>query len=234
MTTYGFDESGVRRIVKVVRQVENAPRQTPGNYEPIVSSGTSETWLECKNNAGETIPAYSAVNLTAGTTVDGRKIPYAVKPSTTFYAQWGMTVGQDVESGAKLGVCMEHGLVRYDTGTPAAGEGWGIKPGQYTLSKGYPGGRVIEVLDTTNKIMRVEWLPLTHFLGKTEVSVSAGASLSGAVAGAYKIYGGTKGSESDGGWTTVPSVWFRNALGASKWFRATWLNDGWEGEPLTC
>lgn len=231
MPTYGFDESGVRRIVKSVRQIENASQQSPQPFNPMVSSGTSETWIECKNNAGETIPAYSVVSLTTGTTVSGRKVPYAVKPSTTFYPLHGFTVPMDVATSGQVGVIHETGLVKYDTGTPVTGEGWGIKPGQYTLSKGYPGARCIEVVDSTNKIMRAQFLPITTLLGKTTGSVSGGSSTT-----SYRIYGGTAGSEADLGWTTVPTAYNRTGttIATAKWVQLEWINNTWYILPWEC
>ncbi len=233
-----FDDQSVNRIARVVRQVEGTPRTTAEGATSRSLTSNCELWQECKNAAGETIPALSVVFInTTVSTMDDRQVNNAIKPSTTFYGLHGFTMDRDAElidGVGKLAVIMETGLVKYDTGTPAPGEGWGIKPGQYTLSKGYPGARCIRIVDSTTKIMLAQFLPITAFLGKTVVSASAGSSLSGDVAGAYKIYAGTKGSEVDGGWTTVPAVYFRNALAADKWFKATWLNDGWEGEPLTC
>lgn len=228
MTSYVFDESGVRRIVGAVRRVEQSSRNSPLNLPPMVSSGTPEKWIECTNAAGETIPAYSVVALDTGSTTDGRLHMAAKKPSTTFYRAYGFTCSVDSSSPGKVGVILETGLVKYDSGTPAYGEGWGVKPGQYTVSKGYPGFICLGIADATNKIMLAQFAPLMTLLGKSTGSISAGSS------SAYKIYAGTPGSESDAGFTSVPTAYFRTAIASGKWFKLTWINNGWEGEPLTC
>lgn len=230
MPTYGFDESGVRRIVKSVRQIENASQQSPQPFNPMVSSGTSETWIECKNNAGEEIPAHSVVFVTTDATVGDRKVNNAIKPSTTFYPLHGFTPGLPVASAQPVGVVMENALVRYDTGTPAPGEGWGIKPGQYTLSKGYPGARCIRIVDSTKKIMLAEFLPITTLLGKSSASISANSSPDSTK---WDIYVGTAGSEADSTFD-APTAYCRVAIASGKFVQVFWRNNGWEMTPLEC
>lgn len=225
-----FDDQSVGRIARVVRQVEGTPRSTPGPSTGRSLSSDPELWQECKNAAGETIPGHSVVFIdTTAPTMDDRKVGNAIKPSTTFYGLHGFTMDRDAElidGVGKVSVTMETGLVKYDTGTPAPGEGWGIKPGQYTLSKGYPGARCIRIVDSTKKIMLAQFLPITVLYGKATAAISANSVATGSK---YDIYAGTLGSEADAGFTTVPDAFNRGAaianndpvwleLGPSGWF----------------
>jgi len=173
---YYFDESGVRRIVGAIRRVESDPRPHAAYTSPSVASGNSQNWIRCKNDSGETIPAYSVVGVTTGATLDGSYHLYAKKPSTTFYESYGFTCSVASTSSDKVGVIFETGLVKYDTGTPTVGQGYGVKPGQFTVSLNYPGSWVcLGIVDSTLKIMRARYSPITSLIGKASGSITARA-----------------------------------------------------------
>jgi hypothetical protein len=120
--------------------------------------------------------------------------------------------------------------VAYDSGTPAKFEGWGVKPSQFTLSKGYPSlVSVHRIENTTSKWLLGTLAPITCCLVKTTGSVTASSATT-----SYKIYSGTLGSEADAGFTTVPSALSRTAIATTKWGKITRINNGWELEPLEC
>ncbi len=204
-----FDDQSVARIARVVRKVEGTPISTPGASPGRSLSSDPELWQECKNAAGETIPGHSVVSIdTTVPTMDDRQVGNAIKPSTTWCNLHAFTQDRDAEliSGVgKVSVTMEAGLVKYDTGTPAPGEGWGIKPGQYTLSKGYPGARCIRVVDSTKKIMLAQFLPITRVKGKLDGTLSAGSTAT------LSIWYGPAGSEVDTGWNVTIRDWLMKA-----------------------
>lgn len=145
------------RIVKAVRTSENAGpavRRTAQRQ----TRATAEPGIRVLNDAGETIPALSVAVVEAW---DNASDPYVYaelkKPYTTFRPQIVITGEREIED-QKLSFIPDQRYyrVKYDSGTPAIGEGWGPKPGQWTISKGFPGCRIVGIVDATNKIALVE------------------------------------------------------------------------------
>jgi hypothetical protein len=131
----------------------------------------------------------------------------------------------------KIGLAYVGGmcLVRYTGSAPSVGDGLGPKPSQATLAIGYPCfGTVEAVIDTTEKLVQCRLQPISTLLCKPTGAVSANTPTT-----SYKIYAGTPGSESDSGFTTVPSAVSRTAIASGKWCKATRIN-GLEMEPLQC
>lgn len=227
---FGFNETGMRRAVTSIRKTESMPLPAATGFSPTISSGTSQNWLFCKNNAGETIPRYSLVELQQGTTIDGVYHRYAKKPSTTLGKLYGFSAGLDVGSSDRVGVMLESGLVQYDpaAGTPVDGECWGIKPGQFTLYKNYPGFICLGVEDSTNHIMRAQWEPINRLTGKASSDVSA---LSGSTPGSGTLtiwIGGASGSWS-ASTLTVPVLNFSQQVGtAGKFLTAIKVQGTWQ------
>ncbi len=215
---YSFDENGVRRIVASVRRVEASPHSGPLFLTPMVSSGTPEKWIGCKNNAAETIPAWSCAAIGTGSTIDGVYHPHASKPSTTFTRSYALTGGRDATTVDKVGVTFEAGLCKYDTGTPAVGETWGPKPGQWTLSRYYSGFRCVGILDSTNKIALWEREEPPFYLCKADSSISKGST------GTASLYVGDSGSETDStvNITSCKALW--GAIATSKWCGVSFVN----------
>jgi hypothetical protein len=218
---------GMQRIVRTVRRVEAMPRAALESPPLTIGSGTAINWRPGKNLAEETIPALSCVRTFTGADVDGVRRIYAYKPSTTFYTEYALTPNVDCASGGLLGLCFETGLVKYDTGTPVAGEGWGPKPGQYTISKGFPGFRILDVIDATNKIALVRPVPIMSVYAVATAAMSAATLATG---NKYKILVGTPGTHSDGGWTTVPDLYIPGgAIANAGKLWNEWTNNGWYG-----
>ncbi len=161
-----FDNDGIRRIVNTVRRVEADPRVVGGGSGVTVSSGSAQKWYRAYNASGETIPAYSCVDVQTGSILDEIYHANAAKPSTTFSRSHALTGGGSPASTERLGICFEEGACKYDTGTPAVGETWGPKPSQWTLSKNYPGFRCVGILDSTNKIALWEREEINRLLVK--------------------------------------------------------------------
>ncbi len=231
MSRVVFDESGGRRIVKGIKRIEAQPYTGNGRVPPMVSSGTPERWIRCTNDASEEIPAFSVVSITAGAMVGSRFQPKIKKPSTTFSREFGFTGTNKCASGGSLGVVQETALVKYDTGTPAYGEGWGIKPGQYTLSKGYPGAVCLGVWDSTAKIMLVRYLPFTVLMGKLDGTLNAASTAT------LSVWAGPAGSEVDTGWNITVRDWLMKSgsnIATGKKVLAQWIGDAWYATQGEC
>ncbi len=157
MVQYGFDEQGARRVVDAVREVENRKRPRPLTLPPRVSSGSAMHWVRAINSAAETIPPLSIARIVIGAVHDGIYHLGAAKPSSWFGNSYGLTTRRPIAVGKKLGLIVEVGFVTYDDGdgTPVVGEGWGPKPDQWTIAKGFPGCTILGVYDTSNKIALV-------------------------------------------------------------------------------
>lgn len=189
-------------------------------------------WEEFKNNSGEDVPPWGILAIT-GTTMTGdtlkRPVLDCTKPSTTFYRKYVVNGPRRVKNGKRGSCTRGPGMIpiAYDSGTPANEEGWGPKPGQFTLSKGYPAGVTVEgIHDSTNKILLGTLVPIATLLCKTTDAVPVGATTD------YDIYGGTFGSEADAGFTTVPSARNRTCFIISgAWVDLHWKNNGWEMIP---
>ena len=117
------------------------------------------------------------------------------------------------------------------SGTPQLGETWGPAPGTQFLKKGYPGFTSIGPAELG--IVVLPSLPVFEFIQEpiNQLLCKATSNISNAASStAYKIFVGTKGSEVDGGWTTVPSLYNRSGqqINSGDFFTALWINDGWE------
>ncbi len=68
-------------------------------------------------------------------------------------------------------------MIAYDSGSPALGEGWGPKPGQWTLSKGFPCTTIVDgIWDATDKILQGSFGLIDTLLGKASGSITARSS----------------------------------------------------------
>lgn len=224
-----FTQRSAQRIADVVREFEAESRDVLGLYGTRRSRGPSIHWRHGYNASGVEIPPHSCVAIAGGSTLDGLFHANMYRPSTEFFKSYGFTGSQAIPAHETGGYHLEHWLATYDSGTPAAEEGWGPRPGQFTLSKGYPGVVINSLRDSTNRIVEVaHCFPLTVLLGKTTGSVTANSSTT-----SWAIYAGTLGSESTTSFS-VPSAYSRIAIASGKWIKATWINNGWHLEPLEC
>lgn len=178
------------------------------------------------NVSGETIPAFAALAITGVSYESGIAYLLCDKPGTTLVRAYAVNNMFDVPAGLR-GTCFRTGDVRVlcDEGTPAAGEGWGPRPGQWSLAQGYPGFTMQGVVDGEHGIAKALAEPIGGLLIKTTAPVASGASTSN-----YRVYTGTQGSEADAGFTSVPAALNRSgqSLAADEWAWLEWTNNGWE------
>lgn len=190
-------------------------------------------WEPFKNTGSSTIPAFGLVVIkTASVVTRGRGRLQCDQPGTTFYRQFAVNGPTSVSAG-KNGVCTRSSpcLCAYDSGTPAIGEGWGLKPSQSTASKGFPGLTIEGIFDSTNKIALVSLeSPITHMIGKTTGAITGGTSSTTS----YRIYSGAPFNGSDAGFTTVTAAYSKVDIDSGLWIRITYLNGYPVLEPLEC
>jgi hypothetical protein len=148
-----------------------------------------------KNSTGETIPAFGVMAVTDASRAIQEPYLKVAKPSTTFRRTYVVNGDLAIADGS-FGYCHERGTVQvlYDSGTPALGEGWGPKPGQWTLSKFYPAtATVAGITDSSARVMLAEWKQITEFWGKVNGNITHGGT------GNISLWAGVFGSESDTG-----------------------------------
>lgn len=222
-----WDETSLKRLIRSVLHTERAARVSPGSQGYGVP--TDETWHPFKNDYSGTIPGYGVIEVEALTAVDGGQVTYysATRPGLEYGKRYAVNSPQPVTAGG-AGLCRFFGpcTIAYESGAePVIEEGWGIKPNQFTLAKGYPCTTIVDgIVYSAGRLLKGSFdqpsVALIRFTG----SVSNNTSTT-----SYKIYAGTMGSESDAGFTTVPSA--RNRTGArvnNDWAVLHRINDGWE------
>ncbi len=231
------DYSGVYKFAGDANAVGYATwNEKLGHYQICAIEGDGQRWVLVKNASGYTAPANSVVGVTgvardAGGHTQKRNLLTFERPSTTLRRNYFITGYADIANGS-VGVAfgfdgpME---ATYDTGTPANGEGWGPKPGQFTLSKGFP-GFLVDGLNADNSLAVVRIEPITELFGRTTATVAANS-----ISSDYKIYTGAAGGEADSGFSP-PAAYFVTsvAIPSGKKIHLWWTNNSWYAEPLEC
>lgn len=142
----------------------------------------------------DTIRGYGIMAVTDSASGALTEVRNIATPSTTFYRRYlvnGSTAIQPNGWGwAQRGPLVK---VAYDSGTPAADEGWGAKPSQDTISQFYPETCIIDgIWDSTNKIALAWLVPICSGLGK------ANGTIANASAGGISIWTSTFGADISG------------------------------------
>lgn len=226
MTAHVFNEDGMRRAVRSIRktEAEPIPRPTSSLWR---SSGTPILWKQGYNASGEAIPPHSCVRLDVGSVIDGEYHANFGKPSNTFSRSYGFTGEFEIPAAGIGNYHTESWLGSYDTGTPAPGETWGPKPGQWTLSKGYPGLFEIEgIWDSTNKYASGTVRPISALVGKCGSDIAA---LSGTTPGSgsvtIHVFDGSDFVATS--WTVTAYNLSATAVTANKYLQLKWYGNMW-------
>lgn len=121
-----------------------------------------------RNDASETAPAYGVLAITGCELADNKMaILHAEKPTTPAAKIYAINADRDVPRSTtgspQYGQCFLFGDVRvlFDTGSPALGEIYGPKSGQWTATKTSPDAslvRSIGTLDASGMVMQAEYL----------------------------------------------------------------------------
>lgn len=197
---HAFNDDGKRRADKAIRWVEGFREQQARRQRRF--SGPFDE-IKIYNAENEEMPQYGIGRVTAISEVAGEKVVNLEKPSTTFSRSYLVNSGGDV-AYQKTGISKNRPIVKvlYDSGTPAVGETYGPKPGQFTISKGYPGFTILGVVDSTNKIALARVEPYDTIIGKLTGSLVDGANT-------VNVWAGVGGSEAVvTSWTVSARPWF--------------------------
>jgi hypothetical protein len=172
-----------RRIEQSFQNSRRAARSQPSWDMPDV--------LLVRNTDSGTVPPYGLMAVTDATQPATEPVVKIAKPSTTFTRLYLANGPQPIPANG-LGSAQPGPIVKfaYDTGTPANGDGWGPKAGQWTATINYPSAlSVFGVVDSTNKIAHGRLDPINSVIGELAGPLTAGSNAT------VNIYGGAAGSE---------------------------------------
>jgi len=223
---YAFTPQSARRISKMVRRLESLPVLTgraggAQGYElPAFDS--------FRNDAGVTIPPYGVIYSDGWTTIEDTFECFKAKRLGTSRMPLLFAVNgpEEVESGKLGGVPLSDWCwcLFNEAETPAEGQMWGPKNGEFKLFKGYYGFLVTDRIREREdgNLVYCKRVPVRELIVKTDAAHNADAS------GTCSIYGGpTKGSETDMGINLT--AWNRYAdLESGKWAQAQLEGKDWD------
>lgn len=129
-----------------------------------------------RNDSGVVVPPHAIMEVTDAEMRSGDILLIINKPSTTFGRPYAVNGKFEIPIGG-YGQCYRNieCAQAYTTGTtPAFGDGYGPKPGQWTLEKGYPSTTIAyEIADSTSKILFGSFSPITSIIGKAGSDIAA-------------------------------------------------------------
>ena len=201
---------------------------TTYGYLPVFFLVKTPAVIPIVDGSGETlIPAYGVCLTKTGSDLTTGRV--SVKRPDTYGSQNNALINGPTAVAVSGNGFAQGGngpfIAAYDSsdGSPGHGEAWGPRSGTYLLKKNTGGFRVIAVLDATNALALVQRDPMLTFRGKTDASLSKGAS------GTISIYAGTLGSETD---TTINMTAYNRfaTVAITKWVTCSYCfdNQGWD------
>ena len=233
---YQLSEQAVRRTAKAVALILGKNQRQRDDRAPFRDSGPVN-WQPFVNDSSETIPANAIVRI-SGTTFDPLMdatsggaciavVYHAVKPDTTL-GRYAINSSLQVAAG-------ESGLLRFegpceqafDSGTVTIGSGYGPKPSQWTLSKGYPSTTIAD--GTTNsetKRLFGSFNQLTTVIGKAGSDISAKSGESPG-SGTVNAWYNSAGTFADSTMTFTGYNFSASAITASKYTAFNLVNGIW-------
>lgn len=177
---------------RVCRAVRIAERWASASDPDLLSDHSNAPLATFKNSSGSTIPAYGIFYDDAVSVTSNRTIVTAKQATTTFQQYYYVNGPRDVaNNGYGQFQTARQVLVKYDTGSPAAGEWFGAKASQFTASKNMPGQFLCRgIKDATDKIMlAIDAGPVQTLIGKLAGSLSQGSTAT------VNVWAGAGGSE---------------------------------------
>jgi hypothetical protein len=185
--------------------------------------------IPIQNAAASSLPAFGVCRVTGlNTSWNGPPAFTVDQPDGTFRRNYLVNGPLELAPG-QFGLAQRGPLVDvlYDSGTPALDEGWGPKPGQWSLSKHYPlPFTVLGLVQASAQRMLARHEPPSFLLGRISSNLAVGAS--GSVQVCESV---SPGSEAEiSGWTVT--AWNRFASltassSAKKWVALNWINGRW-------
>ncbi len=139
------------------------------------TSGQALAKFPFKNIHSQKVPAFGVVEIAGVLVEDGVAFLTCTRPGTTLGTEFAVNGPSQVQPDEK-GICYRQGdlSVAYDSGNPQAGQGWGPRANQWTLSKGYPSIITAHgIRNQANKILHGALVPLAGALGVAAANLPA-------------------------------------------------------------
>ena len=154
-----------------------------------VHSTEQMRWLEFRNDAGESIPAFAVMRCAGADSVDGRAILLMDKPTADRHQSIYVNGPLDVADG-DYGICSRdlplHCLYDTSDGTPSSGQWWGVKHDSWKLGDVRLGQ--FSILDVTDSTAGIAYVGKPEPFGP-EVGVIRVRNDSGSDVGAFEPLG---------------------------------------------
>lgn len=132
-----FSDESMRRIARDIFNNERDAIRSVLFLPPVQPDRPK--FVAFRNTSGEEIPAHAVMRVTGAEVKGGLPLITVAKPSTTFQRLYLVNSERRVGGGANargVGTWLEEAAyVLYEAGTPAVGESWGPKAGQWSLAK---------------------------------------------------------------------------------------------------
>jgi hypothetical protein len=226
---FTFTEESMRRVAREVFASERTARSWIGVESGAAFGGGAVApalpkTMRFRNDAEEEIPAFAVMRVTGIETTGGRATATVAKPSSTFQRLYLVNGAVKVASG-KFGEgswLSEANYVLYNasSGTPAYGESWGPKNGQWSLEEYRYGFTILGGNTGSDDTARTGAIQhqVNGFIGKTDSSHAKGAT------GTISIYDGNEVDTTDN-MTGVDNLFATVASG--KWVDVEWRGGRW-------
>lgn len=212
---------------RIVRQVLRAEREAAAFTAPRhreMREYIKPDTMRFRNDSGEIIPACAVMRVTGIEVVATRATATVAKPSSTFQRLYLVNGGWSVAiNGYGEGTWLsEANYVLYNTssGTPAYGESWGPKNGQWTLEKYRYGFTILGGNTGSGSTAKTGAIQhqVNGFIGKTDASHALDAT------GTISIYDGNEVDTSDN-MTGVDNLF--GAVASGKFVDVSWRGGRW-------
>lgn len=153
-----------------------------GTATAIFKEGLPPDGVLFRNDDSEEAPAYGVLAISGSTETNGNTVTTTIKPSSTFRRRYLANGKNAIASGEYgIGYPMNGNPVKvlYDTtNTPAYEEGWGPKPAEWKIFKGYYGYTILGNHDSTAATVWVTGEPISIVTAKTSTAHAKGATQS--------------------------------------------------------
>lgn len=232
---YLLSERAIRQLqedhLKLQSQFANlAQRLSNSSIRRHQGAYLPEKRVRFRNDNSGTVPAYGVLRPTGATTVGGRRVVTVDQPNASFYRRCLVNGPRPVATG-KYGWATrlsEGGPVLYESGTPAFGESWGPKSGQWSLAKWRYGFTIDGANDTDALTTQATQEAVNLFWGQTD-----GPITNGATNGVVEVYDGNDAIVTS---TTVTGVKNKSGIdiGDNKKVWVSWVAGAWHVTSAEC
>lgn len=226
---FTFNEDAVRRIAREIfarerKAVDNTRHARVPGYSYVPPRG-----IVFRNTSGEEIPAYAVMRITGAERRAGRPVITVGKPSTTFRRLYLVNGSKKVGAASTaygVGTYLdEGGEVLYDSGTPAMGESWGPKNGQWSLAKWRYGFTITGAVDSTGLKVVATQTEVNEVYGQTNGALNKGST------GTVDLYDGNNSAITS---TSITATNRFANVATSKKVICTWIGGTWLASSAEC